>query len=228
MLESRQPGATIVPLIISTDKTQVTVFGGKLAYPVYMTIGNIPKEIRRKPSRSAQILVGYIPPTKLEHIRSRAARRRAVANLFHFCMRIIFAPIASHGVTGLLMMTGDGTWHRCHPILANFVGDYPEQALVTCTYYGECPKCEVPRDRLGEYNTFLPRDHGNALDAYALADGEPRVFHAACKDCGIKPVVHPFWESLPLVNIYASIMPDVLHQLLQGVMKHLIAWVSIH
>jgi hypothetical protein len=28
------------------------------------------------------------------------------------------------------------------------------------------------------------------------------------------------------VNIYISITPDVLHQLLQGVMKHLIGWVS--
>ena len=57
-LESREPGATIVPLIISPDKTQLTVFGGKMAYLVYMTIGNLPKEIRRKPSQSAQILVG--------------------------------------------------------------------------------------------------------------------------------------------------------------------------
>src|ERR1700730_7688966 len=40
-LESRQPGATVLPLIISTDKTQLTIFGGKMAYPVYMTIGNI-------------------------------------------------------------------------------------------------------------------------------------------------------------------------------------------
>ena len=107
-LESRQPGATIVPLIVSTDKTQLTIFGGKQAYPVYMTIGNIPKEIRRKPSRHAQMLVGYIPMTKLEGIRNQAARRHAVANLFHFCLQIILAPIASPGETGLLMMGGDG------------------------------------------------------------------------------------------------------------------------
>ncbi|KAH7904457.1 hypothetical protein BJ138DRAFT_993077, partial [Hygrophoropsis aurantiaca] len=45
-LDARKLGATIIPIIISSDKTQVTMFRNKSAYPVYMTIGNIPKEIR--------------------------------------------------------------------------------------------------------------------------------------------------------------------------------------
>jgi Plavaka transposase len=172
------------------------------------------------------MLVGYVPITKLEGITSHASRRRAQANLYHSCLQVLLGPIASHGETGLPMMSGDGTWRRCHPILANFIGDYPEQVLVTCTYYGECPKCEVPRDKLGDGDAFSTRDYAKAIETYGLADGDVRPFHAACRVNGIKPVAHPFWESLPLVNIYLSITPDVLHQLLQGVMKHLIAWVS--
>ncbi|KAF8265156.1 hypothetical protein EI94DRAFT_1702692 [Lactarius quietus] len=45
-LESRQPGATVIPLIISSDKTMLTAFQGTTAYPIYMGIGNIPKDIR--------------------------------------------------------------------------------------------------------------------------------------------------------------------------------------
>ncbi|THU94630.1 hypothetical protein K435DRAFT_584073, partial [Dendrothele bispora CBS 962.96] len=44
-----KPGATIVPVIISSDKTQITLFLNKSAYPVYMTIGSLPKEIRPYP-----------------------------------------------------------------------------------------------------------------------------------------------------------------------------------
>jgi hypothetical protein len=45
-IEKNTPGATIIPVILSSDKTQVTKFQNKLVYPVYMTIGNIPKEIQ--------------------------------------------------------------------------------------------------------------------------------------------------------------------------------------
>ncbi|KAI9457974.1 hypothetical protein BJY52DRAFT_1204447 [Lactarius psammicola] len=225
-LESRQPGATVVPILLSSDKTQLTLFRGKAAYPVYLTIGNIPKAIRRKPSCHAQLLIGYIPTTKLEGITNRAARRRALANLFHFCMQNLLAPITHYGESGVAMMSGDGIWRRCHPVFAVFIGDYPEQALVTCTYNGRCSKCTAPLDRLGEYTRFPPHSYDEAIDTYLLADGDIQTFHAACRQAGLKPVFHPFWESLPLANIYVSITPDILHQLLQGVMKHLIAWLT--
>jgi len=225
-LEKQRPGATLIPIILSSDKTQLTLFRAKSAYPVYLTIGNIPKDIRRKPSRHAQLLIGYIPTTRLEHMKNQAARRRALANLFHGCMHAILAPIGSCGETGIAMMSGDGVWRRCHPVLAAFVGDYPEQTLVTCTYSGRCPKCTVPLDQLGDFIQFPLRDPDEALEVYALADGDATQFHAACRATGLKPVYHPFWETLPFSNIFLSITPDILHQLLQGVMKHLVAWVS--
>jgi hypothetical protein len=73
-VEKESPGATIVPVIISTDKTQLTLFRNKSAYPVYLTIGNIPKEIRRKPSAQAYILLGYLPTTHLETVTNKTAR----------------------------------------------------------------------------------------------------------------------------------------------------------
>jgi len=191
-----------------------------------MTIGNIPKEICQKLLHHAQMLIGYIPMTKLKGIKNKAAHHRTVTNLFHFCLQTLLAPIALHGETGLPMMGGDGTWCQCHPILANFIGNYPKQILVTCTYYGECPKCKVPCDQLGSCDRFLSCDHQEVRRTYTLADGDVHTFHAACRDNGIKPIFHPFWKCLPFVNIYISIMLDILHQLLQGVIKHLIAWLS--
>ena len=111
ILESRQPGATIVPLIVSSDKTLLMLFRGKTAYPIYMTIGNIPKDIRRKPSRQAQLLIGYIPTTKLEVNPNKTAHRRALANLFHACMHAVLGSISSYDETGVPMMSGDSIWH---------------------------------------------------------------------------------------------------------------------
>jgi len=58
-----------------------------MAYLIYLTIGNIPKDIRRKPSHHVQILISYIPTTKLDSMPTKAGRCRALANLFHSCMQ---------------------------------------------------------------------------------------------------------------------------------------------
>ena len=215
-----------MPVILSSDKTQLTVFGGKQAYPVYLTIGNIPRDIRRKPSRHAQVLVGYIPTTKLGSVTNKAARCRAVANLFHACMEKVLAPIASYEEQGVAMMSADGIWRRCHPILAAFVGDYPEQALVTCTYNGRCSKCMVPHNQLGEYSSFPSRVQSDAVNTYRLANNSVPAFRKACREVGLKPVLRPFWVSHRLTDIFVSITPDILHQVLQGVMKYIVQWLS--
>ena len=45
--ENLPEGATVAPIILATDKTQLTAFSGdKQAWPVYLTIGNIDKKIR--------------------------------------------------------------------------------------------------------------------------------------------------------------------------------------
>src|SRR5712671_1356351 len=226
-LESQHPGATIIPLIVSSDKTQLTLFHSKMAYPVYLTIGNIPKDICQKPSHRAQMLIAYLPTSKLEQIKVKATRHRALRNLFHACMRHLLGLISPLGEVGIPMVSGDGVWRRCHPVFATFVGNYPEQTLVTCTYYGCCPKCLVHLDQLGEHRHFPGRDHNKVIEAYLQAEGEDtRPFHAACHEAGVKPVFHPFWESFLLVDIFLSITPDILHQLLQGVVKHLISWVT--
>src|SRR6266404_2783754 len=202
------------------------MFRNKLVYPVYMTIGNIPKELQCKPSSHTQILIGYIPLTRVDGLTSKAAQCCAQANLFHFCLQTVLGPISSYGLSGIAVVSGNGIWHQCHPIFANFIGDYPEQNLVACTYSGQCSKCIVPRDQLGEFIQFPRRNNTQAMDLYRLVDGEVHVFHATCRKTGLKPVFHPFWESLPFANVFVSITPDVLHQLLQGVLKHLIKWLT--
>ncbi|TFY52166.1 hypothetical protein EVJ58_g10163, partial [Rhodofomes roseus] len=125
-LEAKKRGATIVPLIISSDKTQLTLFRNRSCYPVYLTIGNIPKEIRRKSTRQGQLLIGYLPVTRLGHIQNDDTRRRAISNLFHACLRQALAPTCEPGRTGVAIASGNGTVYRCHPVFAAYVGDYPE------------------------------------------------------------------------------------------------------
>jgi hypothetical protein len=225
-LELHSPGVTVVPIILSSDKTQLSQFQSKAAYLVYMTIGNIPRDIRCKPTQRAQMLMGYIPTTQLKHIKNKAGRRHTLANLFHACMRKILSPIKSYGETGIAMATSDGLWYCCHPILATFIGDYPEQSLVTCTPYGSCPKCTIPRDDLGSCEAFPSCNIQEAMHVFSLSDGDPTAFHVASWEANLKPTYHSFWERLPFTDIFLLITPDILHQLHQGIVKTLVCWLA--
>ena len=55
-------GGTVVPLLFGSDKTHLTNFSGdKAAWPLYMTLGNIKKEIRRQSSKRAWVLIALLP-----------------------------------------------------------------------------------------------------------------------------------------------------------------------
>ncbi|KAI0327044.1 hypothetical protein GY45DRAFT_1437255 [Cubamyces sp. BRFM 1775] len=189
-LDAIRPGATVIPIIIASDKTQLTLFGSKTAYPVYMTIGNLPKDIRRKPSRRGQILLAYLPSTRLEHVSNNASRRRMLANLYHACLTRVLKPLKHAGINGIKLTSGDGVLRRGHPIFALHVGDYLEQILATGTKQGKCPKCPIPRNSIGEYSEhpYDLRNLDRVLDALATLDS-PNVnyqdYARACKEAGI-------------------------------------------
>ncbi|KAG9315401.1 hypothetical protein JVU11DRAFT_4550 [Chiua virens] len=151
-----------------------------------------------------------------------------LSNLFHACMSHVLEPLKTAGEEGVPMTSGDGVIRRVHPVFAVFVGDYPEQVLVCCCKTGDCPKCILKQDEIGESDVPGPlHDLESILSALGKLDTSgPLAFAQACQEAGIKPVIRPFWQDLPYVNIYLSITPDILHQLYQGVMKHLIAWIK--
>lgn len=101
-------GATIVPIILASDSTQLKVFGDRKAYPVYMTIGNISKAIRRRPSQRAWILVGYIPVPDLACIKSEEKKRQMRWNIFHKCMAKLMEPLDAVAREGIEMVCADG------------------------------------------------------------------------------------------------------------------------
>ena len=138
-------------------------------------------------------------------------------------MNFILSSLKVPGIHGMEVMSGDGVVRRGHPILAAYVDDYPEQCLVTGAFSGDCPGCDCPNKMLGVYPCQHPRRNlDKVLDALDQLGSAQYV--QACRDANIKPIQHPFWQDLPYVNIFQSITPDILHQLHQGVVKHLIGW----
>ncbi|KIY61461.1 hypothetical protein CYLTODRAFT_315315, partial [Cylindrobasidium torrendii FP15055 ss-10] len=163
-------GCTVAPLIISTDKTQLTQFSGsKQAYPVYLTLGNIPSRLRRKPSQQACILLAYLPVEKVQRVSlGKKVVSAQYQQLFHTAMSTIFAPLKDAGLNGVELTSGSGAVCRVHPILAAYVADYPEQCLVTCSKQKTCPKCTAGLTDIGssaEFPKRTPKGQKEIMDA---------------------------------------------------------------
>ena len=138
-------------------------------------------------------------------------------------------PLKHMGETGpIKMSSGDGVVRQTFPIFACFVRDYPEQVLVSGCITGDCPRCPAKRLELGDIkDDYEYQDLAKILEALATFEEDHVGYSAACFEAGIKPIVHPFWQHLPYSDIYLSITPDVLHQLYQGMMKHLVSWIAV-
>ena len=220
-----------MPVILASDKTQLSHFSGnKSAWPVYLTISNIPKETWRKTSSHTSILLGYLPVSKLTCF-SKARRSNMGHSLFHHCMGILLKPLIHAGLHGIDIACADGGVRHVHPILAAYVVDAPEQALVACCKENWCLQC-----------ICFPEDHGAPL-ATIFSEDIGSIYHqpedhmehicthgvdnpsAYAEDVSLRPIAKPFWATLPHCNIFHCFTPDILHQLHKGLFKdHLCSW----
>ncbi|KAJ7137383.1 hypothetical protein C8R43DRAFT_1072298 [Mycena crocata] len=217
-------GATLAPIIIASDKTQLTRFSGdKEAWPVYLTIGNIDKQTRRTPSARATVLLGYIPVSKLE-IYSKKTRSAAGHQLFHDCMRTMLEPLKVAGHDGEKMDCADGFVRKVFPILAAYIADYPEQCLVACTMENSCPGCSCgPRQR-GDTDHYSWRDPTETVRV--LAEQAAGDYPIEFVDLRMRPI-NPFWADFPHCNIFQCMTPDLLHELHNGAFgDHTVKWAT--
>ena len=198
-----------------------------------MTLGNIPKALRRKPSEHACVLIGYLSVDKVDGAGITEKKQRAlVQQLFHASVKLILKPLEKAGKEGVDVTCGDGKVRKVFPILAAYVADYPEQCLVTCSKYGTCPICQCPETSLEEAKAQLPRASIWTLDVLKKARSKgskgSAAFYNKCKEYNVSGyAVEPFWKSHTLTDIHSCITPDVLHQLYQGVFKHVLEWCGV-
>jgi hypothetical protein len=142
-------GETIVLVICASDKTYLTNFSGdQHAWPLYLTIGNIQKDIRCTPNKRALILVGLIPcPPK---------SAKKIDEAWHSVVGTVLSQLRHLDITGpgLKWDCADGFQRQCYPLLAAWVRDYPAQVMVAQVSYGSCPLCDIPKGVPMGHSTF--------------------------------------------------------------------------
>jgi len=209
-----------VPVICASDKTHLTKFSGdQHAWPLYITIGNIRKDIRRTPNRSPCILVALIPcpPKGAQNIH----------DAWHSAVRTVLSPLRNLDITGpgLTWNCADGFQRSCYRLLAAWVGDYPELVMIAQVSYGTCLMCEISQGALMGHSTGQALDNSRDQHVYSelLDETNIDVLHIL----HVHPIHNQFWQ-FALCNVSRLWQPDELHQLLLGIVKDLLHWLLKH
>jgi len=133
-------GATFVPVICASDKTHLTNFSDhQHAWQLYVTIGNIQKDICRTPKEWAWILVGLIPCT--------LNGATNIDEAWHSLVQTVLSQLGNFDIAGpgLKWDCAVGFQRQCYPLLAASVGDCPGHVIVAQVSYCSSPMCEIPQ-----------------------------------------------------------------------------------
>lgn len=83
MVEESIDNATIIPVLLASDKTQLSTIADNLAlWPVYLTIGNLNHETRKQHKRPNGLLLGLIPIHKGDDVDIKL-------EIYHTCLGVM-------------------------------------------------------------------------------------------------------------------------------------------
>ncbi|KDQ06050.1 hypothetical protein BOTBODRAFT_121950 [Botryobasidium botryosum FD-172 SS1] len=213
-------GATLLPFILGSDKTIVSVGTGHVEYyPLYGTSGNFHNDVRRA-HRDAIVPIAFLAIPKCDRKNDNdSALRTFKRQLFHASLSHILTPLKQGMTTPEIIRFPDGYFCRTIFSLGPYIADYPEQVLLACIVSGWCPRCRAKPwelEGIGEARCQLHTDA--VIDAFTAR----QVWDAY----GIVSDVIPFTNDFPRADITQLLAPDLLHQVIKGAFKdHLVEWI---
>ncbi|KAL4067268.1 hypothetical protein V8B97DRAFT_2025113 [Scleroderma yunnanense] len=213
-------GLTLIPIILSSNKTTVSVATGQMDYyPLYLSIGNVHNCICHG-HNNAIVLIMFLamPKTTREHANTPEFHKFK-QQLFHSSLTCILHSLHPTMEALEVILFGDGYyWHVIYA-LAAYIADYEKQVLHSCIMQNWCPKCLAHQDNLDETALCHHQVHADAV----ITEFE------LCKLWEMYGIVGdlPFMNDFLHVDIHQMLSQDIHHQLIKGGFKdHLVDWVE--
>ncbi|KAG9087311.1 hypothetical protein FS749_003000 [Ceratobasidium sp. UAMH 11750] len=235
----QDPDAALGGVLFGSDKTHLTNYAGDVkVHALYVSLGNINKEIRAQTSKRAWMLLAYIPICKWENTIEKTdpkskAHREALPGilsrrLFHFCMEIICQPLRELNVHEII--DPKGNIRLIFYVLIAYLADLKEQYMIAALDKSNCIHCTATTHDFGSPNPCPVRTSESILEAIARVQDErhpnadPYQFALGAGKERLGDVEYPFWVGLPFVDICQSLSVDLLHGFHKFFFDHPFQW----
>lgn len=210
--------------------------GGRVAYPVLLSIANIHMNVRMKASHHALLLTALLPCAKF---LTKNKKTRSILNnrLVHRCLDIITEPLKMAAQFGRMMNDPLGYQRFCFTPLVSYIADTPEASLIAgvgpnktshltmATFRGfDDPFQHEPRSgstTLAQLDAMASRADPEDITEYA------KLLH----EFRLNGVYLLFWRNWgigcfnrQLADPYRFLTPEVLHHWHKAAWDHDIKW----
>jgi len=146
-----------------SDQANLTNFSrGKKAWPVYLTITNLPLAWRNCPGSMAVLLLALLPirPKLSKFSKADQPQQKINAHTLLDVFELIFAPVQGLAHSGVPIDCADGKAPLCFPILSALIADHMKNVALHWLKSNASPKCKVSTYELGTNATnYETRDY---------------------------------------------------------------------
>ncbi|KAJ3884007.1 hypothetical protein GG344DRAFT_60865, partial [Lentinula edodes] len=217
-MQSQYPeGATLLGVVLSSDKTTVSVItGNRVAHPLLISLANIDSDLLSKASLHLFSLLALLPVPK--YIERKTSIRGVLENrLYHECMDIVLEPLKVTARIGCMMSDPVGQLRVCYTPLASAIVDTPEASLIACTGGKDSPFTKAIYKNYGDSSRHAPRLSSSTLDtidsiqARNIFPQDLPAYQRAAVTARTNGVVYPFWRDWALAEPCEFLTPEPLH-----------------
>lgn len=209
--EALPPGATILGIILSSDKTNISMISGNhMAHPVLISLANIDASIWSKASLHAYLLLTLLLIIKFTH-KTTCVRGLLQDWLVHSALNIVLSPLKTAAAVGIMMNDPAGNLRYCFTPVVLWIADTPEESLLSGTGPKAFPVTTATLKNFGDAFRHPPCTAEMTLAAiltacwkYSLTDY--KNFLKVAKLLFLNGVIEPCWKgwvlsALPFFSI---------------------------
>ncbi|KIK12076.1 hypothetical protein PISMIDRAFT_121497, partial [Pisolithus microcarpus 441] len=223
-------GATLLGVVLSSDKMHITQVGNHQAHPLLISLANISANVRRKGSTNSYLLLALLPVPRFVH-PNKHLRGILASRLLHQVISVVMKPLKMAAEVGRMMSDPVGNLKHCFTPLVAYIADTPEQHVIACvTDNASAVSMAISkqfRDPLhcAAHTTSKTCQLLIAVKRETCAQNLSSYFQA-CRKWQLNGVTSPFWLNWALAELSSFLNPEVLHHFFKMLWDHDQKWCS--